>query len=140
MPLNTSCSFFPDVGRRHGVPMDNIVEEEGGSPFAGEFLILISILFLSTTVFANNASVCLRSPDVKAALMELLQKPCEFISMGVQKIESGVFQGLHSVERLVLGAGPLRKLPEDLFWGLKKLRVLSVPQNHITELPPRKYF
>ena len=97
-------------------------------------------------------SVCDRSPDVRTAILDAVNRDyqdCDKIvtaaeltlieeldlsNKQLQELKEGDFDGLVNLEELILYRNELTTLPEEIFAGLSNLKHLSLYKNNLKEL------
>ena len=111
-------------------------------------LALAGILSFSEASAREFVSVCVRTPQVRAALTTLIGLPCEEINQKhlekiialdlsmreISALRTDDFTGLQRLERLVLSTNRLKKLPKNL-WLPAGLKHLSLRSNKLKHIP-----
>ncbi len=119
------------------------------NPTDGERIGTISVADKSIDIrqLATDAGICGRTPSVARAIAGNLScdevddqhlrriTRLDLIREGVTSLKAGDFDGLSSLQWLLLENNQLTELPEDVFSGLSNLEVLNLAYNRFAELP-----
>jgi Leucine-rich repeat (LRR) protein len=110
----------------------------------------ILLMLISSIAFAQN--ICSRTPAIRNALEQQIQKPCDRITsedlasftgplnlsnQSLSELQKNDFQGLTSLQKLFLYNNRLRTLPDGAFVDLISLQYLDLSANQLIALPDR---
>lgn len=115
-------------------------------PITTTFLL---ILLNAANAHAATRSVCDRTPQIRDALVQALDKPCDQIReadllqvkairvprTGLTAVKLGDFSGLTRLDTLNVKRNAISELPRGIFAELSSLRVLVILGNNLHELP-----